>query len=276
MGSGCGANGRNGKRLMQYKRLDMLDAAGKGYLPTEKPLIWALQFAFYPLATPELVNVNRWYPVAFAKSQDGIQMAMPASPVAGKSVLISSETGRWIGKTFPFFLKQFPFQVDVEIRPDGKKVVAMMIADNPEARLSTETERKIFGSEGKPTPFAKRMIKRMTNYDAAREIDRKRIALLEELELFVPWELNFEIEAPVSTAVEYLKIDEQKLMNLADAAILELHKLMAWRMIYGHLFSLHLGGAPAKFYARLQNAERHADEDTYASIFEDDDELIEF
>lgn len=257
---------------MQYRKLDLIEAAGKGYLPSERPLNWALQYRSYPVVSFELVNFVHWYPICFEKNDGGLQMAMPAALMPGDSVLINPDTGKWIGRSMPFFLRRFPFQL---AHGEGKNdTKGLKIADDPHATLSADARKTVVGNDGKLTPVAKNMIIRMARYDACLEADVKRMALILELDLLVPWQLDLGQDDHEESA--YWKVDESRLLELSGEAVGKLHELKCWRMIYGHLYSLSLSKKPKMLRDRLQNRVNQESQQSISDIFDDDSGLIEF
>lgn len=257
---------------MEYRDLDMMDAAGKGYVPAESPLGWALQYRSYPVVSLELVSFVRWYPICFEQKSEGIRMVMPAALEPGHSVLINQETGKWVGQSMPLFLRRYPFILNYEKNEDGSARPILKIVDDPDVVLSAQAPRKVVDANGDFTPVARNMMTRMARYDACLAADLNRIALLQELELFVPYDLDMGQESDAETP--FLKIDEGRLLALPDDAVVRLHKLKAWRMIYGHLYSAGLTQAPAHYLNRIKKRQEAVEQ--MPSIFDDDNGLIEF
>lgn len=257
---------------MEYRDLDMMEAAGKGYIPSEQPLSWALQYRSYPVVSLELVNFVRWYPICFEEKSDGIRMVMPAALEPGDSVLINPETGKWVGKSMPLFLRRYPFILNYEKQEDGSAKPILRMVEAPGLELSAQAPRKVVDANGAFTPVARNMMTRMARYDACLAADLNRIALFRELDLFVPWELDVGQEGDAATP--FLKIDEGRLLALPDDAVVRLHKLKAWRMIYGHLYSVALTNAPTQYLNRIKKRQEATEQ--MPSIFDDDNGLIEF
>ncbi|MEM9784859.1 MAG: SapC family protein [Pseudomonadota bacterium] len=263
---------------MNYAQLDMKASAGFGYVPGPQPLAWALDYPNIPVVTSELVRLGQWYPVCFARGETGVEMVLPAGPAPGHSMLINNQTGLWIGRTMPFYLRRFPFAVGYQTASEGHLLHFLSLAQRPEVQLSADAPQPVIALDGSLTDRAKAMIKRLVRHDKIRALDAKRIKFLDELGLFVPHEIDFGDLPEGLTAPAHLKIDEAALMRLEGEAVAQLHALKAWRMIYGHLFSIRLTGAPKKFQARL--AQRQAQmveksQDVF-DILDEDDGLIEF
>jgi hypothetical protein len=265
---------------MHYEPLDLEVAAGQGYLPTEQPLKWALQFPNYPVATSEIGNFISWYPVVFVRTEDKVDMVVPAASSPGSSVLVNDRTGLWIGRQLPFFLRRFPFLLDYPSSTAGAKGIKLLVADVPEAQLSSDAPRIVVDAAGGLTDFGKSMIKRMAQYDRVRELDRQRLSLIDKLELLVPHQIDFGDHEEDTTSDPHMfwKIDERAVLELPAAAASEIHALKAWRLIYGHLFSLRHSDKPKAFRLQMLNRQS-ASVDAGRSVFEipeGSDDLIEF
>lgn len=260
--------------MIDYVPINLKSVAGQGYLPTDKPLSWALQYTGYPVATSELTQIISWYPVVFSRIGSEIDMVMPVSAIPGKSALINEETGKWTGRDLPFCLRQFPFALGYETSTENAAAPMLLLADVPDAQLSSDAPRPLVEADGSLSDLAKAMILRIIQHDKVRALDRKRIQLIEKLGLLVPHEIQFAEDGMPEAAAEsmFLRINEAALMDLPIEAIAEMHALKAWRMVYGHLFSLRQSGKPAIFRKRILNRQDTSvdRDDTLLDILGDD------
>lgn len=264
---------------MEYVPANLLELAGQGYDPTETPLNWALSMYGYPVITREIGGILQWYPVCFMREADDVHLVMPISPERGKSTLINEQTGRWIGQKPPFFIRRFPFRLDYPAVEAEQKGVRLLRADVPEARMSVNAKRIIVDLDGSLNDIGRAMMKRMVQYDRVHVADRKRTALLNQLDVLVPLDIDFGDLVPDADAPDFLRIDETALMALDEAAIAELHVLRAWRMIYGHLFSMRQLGKPKRFRDRLlqhQDTVSQSADLSFDILGDDGDDLISF
>jgi len=261
---------------MIYYPFDIQGNAGAGYIPPEKPLEWALQYPTYPVASFELPTLLRWYPVGFTEKNGVFSVAMPVAAEPEKSVLINSETGKWIGKTIPLFIRKYPFSLHYEDVGEGNVKRSLLIADGAQEHLSFDTPRKILDDEGNPTRLCTNMIKRMARYDSCRTRDTNICRLLKSLDVFVPWELNMGPKDNPTVMLNWFRIDEKRLMDLPGDIVQKLHEHKAWRLIYGHLYSVTCSEAPGRFATLLQKRKTARLEATSSEHLDDDAGLIEF
>lgn len=208
---------------------------------------FAAETHLVPLAGLEFFQAARHYPIVF------IGTGAQATPIA----LLSLQEGRnayldasqqWRANTYvPAFVRRYPF---VLAQDESDTFTVCFDAAFP--GWNREEGRDLFVEDGGNSDFLNEMIQFLQNFSTEMERTRAFVEKLNALELLGTRTIKL-THASGETFVlsDFLAVDEEKFMALADETILELHKAGFLGWIYAHLMSL--GNANALFERYVQD-----------------------
>jgi hypothetical protein len=198
-----------------------------------------------PLAAIEFFDTAREYPIAFTGKEGGAMFPIALVGVRQNENLFVSDEGRWEGRYIPAFVRRYPFVLAEKQDADDFNVYL----DEAYPGFGAENGERLFTDAGEHTPLLKQALEFLSNYQG--EIKRTRLFAerLQGLDLLIPRVLEVvrNNEAPM-VLQGFSVVDEQRLMALGDAQLVELARSghLAW--IYAHLMSL---GNVARLSERL-------------------------
>jgi len=154
--------------------------------------------------------------------------------VAGENLCVD-EQGRWLGHYVPAFIRRFPF---VSIQLEGAPSPSVFVDVAFEGFNDTEGDR-LFDDEGKPADALKRVIEFLERFDQEQLRTSMFCQRLVELDLLKDMSADATLPGGETLKVEgFLSVDEEKLGQLPDAAVMELHRSGMLMLIHAHLLSL--------------------------------------
>lgn len=223
-------------------------------LRTDKPTLdraSSLNSVF--LAVAEFADAARDFPVVFVRvgtAPDG--QLPPIAPLVvfglkpGSNLYI--QNGQWTGRYMPAYIRRFPFAM---ARIDNSEDMALCVDQQWEGLSQTEGEA-LFNDKGEPTE----LLLNAKNFceDFEREADRTRQAceVLQGLDLLQ--DMRFEATLANGEKLDvdgFMTINEQKLAELPDAKVVELHRNGLLELITMHRLSL---GHMSRLAAQYQQA----------------------
>lgn len=208
---------------------------------------FAAQTHLVPLAGLEFFQAARHYPIVFIG--EGAQ----AAPIAllglhqGHNGYLD-EAQQWQANTYvPAFIRRYPF---VLAQDDSDNLTVCF--DAAFHGWNDAEGRELFTEEGENSDYLNEMIQFLQNFTAEMERTRRFVAKLNELELLSTRTLRLSHSSGESfTLSDFLAVDEDKFLQLADEQVLDLHKTGFLGWIYAHLMSL--GNANQLFERFLAN-----------------------
>jgi hypothetical protein len=188
-----------------------------------------------PLAAVEFFDTAREYPIAFTGREDGGLFPIALLGVRQNENLFVGAGGRWEGRYIPAFVRRYPFVLAEKQNADDFNVYL----DEGYPGLGAEDGERLFTDEGEHTPLLKQALEFLTNYQGEIKRTRLFVERLQALELLIPRVLEVVRNNQAPMVLQgFSVVDEQRLMALGDAQLLELARngYLAW--IYAHLMSL--------------------------------------
>ena len=210
------------------------------------------------LASTELAEAARDYPIVFVGPQGGPFALAALVGLRNDENLLVGENGRWDPQTYiPAFARRYPF---VLAEGEDKSVLAVCV-DEAYCGLNEERGEALFDGQGRETDYLKRVLEFLRAFHADMQRTRDFAARLHELGLLVSKVLTIEQQRAGKTERQLLEgvwiVDEEKLRGIDDARIVEIFRNGYAGWIYAHLLSL---GNIRRLAARLDRASRIADE----------------
>jgi hypothetical protein len=210
------------------------------------------------LASTELAEASRDYPIVFVGAEGGPFSLAALVGLRNNENLMVDEAGLWdTGSYVPAFARRYPF---VLAEGDDKSVLTVCV-DEAYGGLNDARGDGLFDEGGKESPYLARVLDFLRAFHADMQRTRDFAARLNELGLLVSKVITIEQQRGGKTERQLLEglwvVDEEKLRGIDDARIVEIFRngYMGW--IYAHLLSL---GNVRRLAKRLDQASRVAEE----------------
>lgn len=188
------------------------------------------------LIAPEFFDAAREFPIVFVRDGDTIMPIAMLGLAEGEN-LFTDESGRWYARYIPAYIRRYPFILSEPI--DGQTYLA--VDQDCEAVVKDGGEgQRMFDENGEGTEALKTIQEFVSQFQDSYNVTRQYTKALDELGLFREMSLNaiMKSDGAQHSIGGFLIVDEEKLQNLPDEKIVELHKNGALRGIHTHLFSL--------------------------------------
>jgi hypothetical protein len=205
-----------------------------------------------PLAAIEFFDTAREYPIAFTGPEGGAMFPIALVGVRQNENLFVGTGGRWEGKYVPAFVRRYPFVLAEKQEGEDFNVYL----DEGYPGFNMEQGERLFTDSGEHTPLLKQALDFLSTYQGEIRRTRLFVERLQALGLLVPRVLEVQRpnEAPM-VLQGFSMVDEQKLMALPDADLLDLARTGALAWIYAHLMSLaNVANLASRLDSRLVNA----------------------
>lgn len=243
---------------MKYRMISPEKDSGKGYLRANKPLEWALGYDEAAVTSFELPRIIGWYPVAFQKVAETYRLVMPFKTPGGKHPLINTVTGKWIGRVLPLALRLYPFSVCQVQNSDEAGRLALTISEDAEQQFLQGSAKPVFDVNGQATTYHDNLISTLEQRIMRLQRDQTWITSLANLDLLVPWDLNFGTKQTLLLRDDLYQIDETRLNALDATTAGSLLGTGAGRLVYGHIYSKIRANMPAAFQDKCLKLESDA------------------
>jgi hypothetical protein len=197
----------------------------------------------------EFADSCREFPIVFVRTGEGKDgKPAPLAPLAvlgltaGENLFLKDN--RWVGEYAPAYLRRYPFAMArVE---EGSDQVAVCFDQQWEA-FSDDGE-PLFDDKGEATELLNNLVKFLDSFEM--EVERTRVAcqLLDEAGVLEPMRFEAQMEGGQKVEVDgFLAVNNEKLQQLPDAKVLELHKAGLLQVLEMHRLSLaNMGRLAAK------------------------------
>ncbi|MFM8510478.1 MAG: SapC family protein [Betaproteobacteria bacterium] len=189
----------------------------------------------------EFLDLAREYPVVFVRAGDPAANngKLEVSPVAvlglkrGENLYLK-EDGSWSASYVPAMLRSYPFAlVHTE---DNNYIVCF---DKAWSGFSEQEGERLFDDAGEPTEFMKGVQSYLEQLDAELQRTRAFCQRLVELDLLQDMRFDAQMEDGQTLVVDgFLAVNEQKLAELPDATVVELHRAGILALLYAHIGSM--------------------------------------
>lgn len=189
--------------------------------------------SFLPIYGIEVPQLSLNYPLVFASDEeDNYHLAILCSLSDEMPNGWVDHNGKWSGDYLPAIIRQRPFAMV----PDAEHQLVVGIDEDSE--LIGDEGVAIF-VEGEPSEGLLQGTEFLTTIYASNQRVRQITLQLKELELIIPWDIEFLNEKEIPSQCEgAFRIDEERLNNLNDEEWLLLKSEDALPLIYGQLLSM--------------------------------------
>jgi hypothetical protein len=144
--------------------------------------------------------------------------------------------GRWDARYVPAFIRRFPF---LTARVKGSNAPGVFVDAAWSGFSDTEGE-PLFDAQGEPTDTLKRALDFLQRFDEEQRRTRAFSQRVAELDLLK--DVQVEVSLPDGkklTVNGFLTVDEEKLNQLPDATIVDLHRSNMLMLMQVHLLSMN-------------------------------------
>lgn len=198
--------------------------------------LYAKELISAPVSASEFYECCKDYPIVFVKDNSNQWSASVMLGYQEKTNLFLDEKGVWEkGRYVPASIRRYPFIFAIQENNQlslGIDASALNSSEN-------DTERKLFDSEGKPTPFTNSVLEFMNRFQADAAATTNFITqldkwgLLEEktAQIITPDQKNYQLNG-------FYVINEEKLHHLSKKKKQEICDQNAYPLITAHLISL--------------------------------------
>jgi len=188
------------------------------------------------LLAHEFFDAAREFPIVFIRDESGV-MPIVMLGLSQNENLFTDDSGRWYARYLPAYIRRYPFILSEPI--DGQTYVAVDQACEAVVKDGGEGE-PIFDDEGKPTKALQTIQEFVSQFQDSYNVTRQYTKMIDDLGLFRDMSLKavMKSDGAEHNLSGFLVVDEEKLQNLPDDKVVELHQTGALRGIYTHLFSL--------------------------------------
>lgn len=197
------------------------------------------------LVTQEMPKAMVHLPLAFIP-QDGGFVPVALQGLAAQRNLLVAPDGSWLMPYVPAAYRSYPFRV-VD-GGDGKQILCF----DEDSQLLADEGEAFYQEDGEPTPFIQQIAEFLQALEQNRLLTERQCAVLQQLELIVPWNVKVQGENGEQLLQGLYRVDEEKLYALSDSDYLRLREVGAMGLVYCQMLSMqHL--------PRLAELSRHHD-----------------
>jgi hypothetical protein len=204
----------------------------------------------------EFPEAGREYPIAFVPGGNDAKGKPVVVPVAllglrEKQNLYLKADGGWEARYMPAFFRRYPFAY---APTSGQRLALVFDASWP--GFSREEGTELLSADGQATDHLKGISQFLENFEQEAARTRGLCEKLVEYDLLRGAEINGQLPSGEKvTATGFFMVDEDRLRNLSDARVLELHRNGILALLHAHLLSMGLVSRLAERMAAQQVAE---------------------
>lgn len=184
-----------------------------------------------PLLASEFVEAAREYPIVFLRNAGQLLPVAVLGLREGENLFVN-EQGQWFARYIPAYMRRYPF-IFADVA-EGETWLAVD-GDYPGLDKTGQSGQRLFDQDGQETAFLKNMLAFVQGFQDDYMRTVQLCAELERLGLFKEASLNTGGQVSMHG---FLMIDEQKLMQLAQADVFKLFRGGAMGTLFAHLISL--------------------------------------
>jgi hypothetical protein len=187
-----------------------------------------------PLLAAEFSQAAHCYPIVFVKNQEEVSAFAMLGLKPGENLLLDVKK-QWLVKYVPAVFRRYPF---IMARVSEDKDEYVLCVDEESGLIADEGGTLLFDKDGNKSEALEKAMGFSAEYQKQVPLGQMFCALLQELDLLSPFNLNLEDGEKTLKLEGLLRIDEQKLNELSDEDFLKLRSKGVFPLIYAHLFSL--------------------------------------
>lgn len=188
-----------------------------------------------PLTVHEFVFAGAEYPIIFIKNEkENLYQSVLMLGLTQKQNLFVKD-GNWQGSYIPVSARNYPLALVKESLESDRLLIAI---DEASSRVGTETGEPLFNEDGTESEHLAKRKEHMAEYLELGQVTVKFIEKLQSLDLLKQQVLTLQIQGEELRINGIYIVDEQKLNEIDETVLVDLHKNGYLKMIYAHLLSL--------------------------------------
>lgn len=185
-----------------------------------------------PLTLAEFFSACKSQPVLFVQNGEDILPTALLGIRNDENLFLNSQNN-WLPEEYcPFFLKRYPF---ILVKAQDRLTLAY---DSECGSANTEEGECVFGENGEQTEFITKIMDLMNKYQADSEVTAAFGRLMDELELFEPFEVSLNVGSNKYQISDFKIISEKRFNELPMEKKSMLIEKGFYNIVVAHLISL--------------------------------------
>lgn len=189
-----------------------------------------------PLMAVEFLHAAAEYVIVFTDNgEEGVLPAVVLGVRNDQNLYLSSDR-QWQAKYVPAFIRRYPFVFSRS--DDGKSFTLCIDESHPGVNREGRGDR-MFGDDGKPSPYVERVLKFLQDYQAQFERTRSFGRRIKELGLLEP--MQAQVTTPQGQKLSlsgFLGVRREKLRALSGDALASLARTDELELLYLQMHSM--------------------------------------
>jgi len=188
-----------------------------------------------PLMATEFASAALEYAIVFGGTGD---VVMPAAVLGVRTDenLYVSKQGGWQAKYIPAFVRRYPF---VFFTRDEGKTFTLCIDENFAGFNQGGGGERLFGNDGKPTPYVENVLKFLGQYQLEFHRTQTFCKKLKDLNLLEPMQAQINLRSGERMALRgFSVVNRARLKTLSANVLAEFVQSDELELIYAHLVSM--------------------------------------
>lgn len=183
----------------------------------------------------EFVEAAREYPIVFVRNADVVTPVALLGLREGENLFVDA-AGQWQGRYVPGYIRRYPF---VFAETADKQLLLSLDDGYAGLDKSGKTGQRLFDDQGQDAELLKNMLAFVQAFQTDFVRTTELCAELEKLGLFKDMTIQATLNNGASYSMNgFYVVDEQALLNLAEADVARLFKRGMLGAVYAHLMSL--------------------------------------
>lgn len=188
-----------------------------------------------PLMAVEFLLAAAEYAIVFTKAGEDVMPAVVLGLRSDQNLYLSADQ-KWQARYIPAFIRRYPFVLSSSA--DGETLTLCIDESHPGVNREGRGER-LFGDDGKPTPFVERALAFLKEYQASFERTRQFGRRIQDLGLLEA--MQAQVTTPKGEKYSlsgFLSVSRDKLRALDGAALTQLAKTDELEFLYLQMQSM--------------------------------------
>jgi hypothetical protein len=188
-----------------------------------------------PLMAVEFAHAALEYAIVFAGREEEVMPAVVLGLRRNDNRYLT-DAGAWDAKYIPAFVRRYPFVFS----SDGTATTFTLCIDEAFKGFNQQGRgERLFGDDGKPTPYVQRVLNFLQEYQAQFQRTQALCRKLRELELLDPMEAQVTLKSGAQLSLTgFMVVNRERLRKLSGEVLTELVKTDDLELIYTHLQSM--------------------------------------
>ena len=188
-----------------------------------------------PLMAVEFLRAEAEYAIVFTQAGSDVLPAAVLGVRSDQNLYLTPDQ-RWAAKYVPAFIRRYPF---VFSRSEDGQTLTLCIDEGQRGVNREGRGERLFGSDGKPTPYVERVLKFLQDYQAHFERTRQFGRRISEMGLLEPMQAQVTTPGGEKLSLSgFLSVSREKLRQLDGAALATLAKTDELELLYLQLHSM--------------------------------------